>query len=377
MKKRSFICTLLAALTLTFPFVTGCGENNSYSSESSAGTAVISQSETQSLPSEPVSEEPKPEESSAVSSVTDESSAEASKTAESSTETSKSESSGITPAVWKAENSDGNYIYMMGSIHFGDEATKYMPDYVDEAFNYSDALAVEADVEDVMNDTSKIMELVYKLMYVDGTTIKDHISKETYDGIVDLLNQYNSYSPLYDYYVPYFWQTLLTNLTLQDSGLTSQNGVDMVLLERAKKENKDVYEIESLNYQIDMLTSFSDGLNEMILKNYLKPGAIEAERESTKQLYEYWKKGTIDAALLLAENLEKSSSNTDEETEKYNKEYNDKVLTQRNIGMAKKAESYIDNGEKVFVLVGAMHFYGDEGILKLMTKDGYKVSLVK
>lgn len=372
MKPKSFICTLLAALTLTLPFVSGCSEKESPKSESSAETSISAHSDAPSLTEGSDSTESQSPQSSSPESAPP----EISQPAESSSETSKSDSGGITPAVWKAENSEGNYIYMMGTIHAANDDAKYMPDYVEQAYNYSDTLAFEVDVSDIMHDASKMVELVYKMMYLDGTTIKDHLSEETYNGLVSLLNENNLYSPLYDYYVPYFWESLLSNLVLQKTGLNSEQGIDMTFIDRAKKDGKGIYEIESLDFQMDMLSGFSDGVNEMMLKEYLGPNAIETQVQSTKMLYEHWKKGTIDTMLLMAETFG-NKSEPDEETAKYAEEYNKIMLTDRNVVMAQKAESYIDNGEKVFVLVGAMHFYGDDGILKLMTKDGYKVSLVK
>lgn len=350
MKKNSIMCTLLASLMLALPILSGCSTESSpsdHSSELRSDTSVVV-------------------------SVT-----EVSEPTESSSESSGQNSKEITPTLWKAENSDGNYIYMMGTIHIGDESTSYMPDYVENAYNYSDAIAVEADVDAVLNDSSKMIELTSKMIYKDGSTIKDHISKETYDGLVDLLTEYNQYSPMYDYYVPYFWESLLENLTYKDTGLSSDQGVDMVFLKRAKNDNKDVYEIEGIDYQLDMLTSVSDEMNDLVLKQYLTPGAIEADRPGQKLIYECWKNGSMDTALKLAETFGGSGEGTDDESKKLIQEYNDITIKQRNPGMAKKAEGYIDNGEKVFVLVGAAHFYGDNGIVELMKKDGYTVTIVK
>ena len=359
MKRKSVMCTLLAALTLTLTFTCGCSDNKSsdQSSKAQESASVVSESEKSQ---------------STESTANDDTSIQASEPSEASTENSNQNSSGITPTLWKAENAEGNYIYMMGSIHVGDELTSYMPDYVENAYNYSDALAVEADVNEVMNDASKLLELSNRMMYTDGTTIRDHISEETYNGIVELLKENNSYSPLYDYYVPFFWQSLLTNITANDIGLTTDQGVDMVFLDRAKKDNKSIYEIESLDYQMDVFLSFSDGLNELMLKEYLVPDAIEKQNQRTKDLYENWKKGTLYETLSISDTF----SDPKEEYTEYYKEYSDKSLYQRNPHMAQKAEEYIDNGEKVFVLVGLLHFCGEGGIVDIMEKDGYTVTKV-
>lgn len=41
--------------------------------------------------------------------------------------------------------------------------------------------------------------------------------------------------------------------------------------------------------------------------------------------------------------------------------------------MTKRISTYLKSGGRVFVVVGAGHMVGDEGIIELLRKEGYRV----
>ncbi|MBR4439108.1 MAG: TraB/GumN family protein, partial [Clostridia bacterium] len=59
-------------------------------------------------------------------------------------------------------------------------------------------------------------------------------------------------------------------------------------------------------------------------------------------------------------------------------EHYDKVMeTDRNVGMADAAESYIKQGLNVFFVVGAAHMGGDDGVVALLESRGYNFKPVR
>ncbi|MGN0470235.1 MAG: TraB/GumN family protein [Acutalibacteraceae bacterium] len=351
MKIRKIMCGLLAGAMLSMFALTGCsgqsGEQSSQPSESVSDTQSSQASED--LPSKVYSEpQSKPQSS------------------ENSVENEK-----ITPAVWKVTDENGNYIYMMGSIHAADESVNNMPDYFENAFKNCTALAVEADVTNVMSDISQAIDIYQKMMYTDGTTIKDHISADTYQKAVKLLTDNNMYTELYDYYMPAMWNSLIENIIVNKSGLDVNCGVDSVLTKRAKKENKKVLEVESIDFQLNLLTEFSDETQELILKSYTADGAVEEQVNALNELYDKWKKGTI-TEKDVNDDIDESDL-TDKEKQLID-EYNKKMLDDRNVNMADKAEEYMQSDDTVMFVVGAAHFQGEKGILKLMENKGCTVT---
>ena len=58
------------------------------------------------------------------------------------------------------------------------------------------------------------------------------------------------------------------------------------------------------------------------------------------------------------------------------KDYNKKLIDDRNITMTNKVEEYFKDNKKVFFMVGALHVIGDKGIAKELEQRGYTVKQI-
>lgn len=334
MKLKQWLCCSLAALTLTVPLLTACKHIE----------------KTDSLQPE-----------SAVSNVQS--------SAESSDDTYTGDQ--ITPAMWKAQDEQGNYIYLFGSIHAADNAVYHLPDYFEKAYTDADALSFEVDMSNI-TDMASTIQTMSDLMYTDGTTIKDHLSADTYEKLVNLLKENNSYNSLYDYYKPLMWESLLENLVISKAGLDATKGVDLTLTTRAKNDGKEIMEVESMDFQTELFNNFSDELVEMLLSAYLEDNALELQTASLKELYEKWKSGQMTAED--TEDIDESTL-TDEE-KALMEEYNTGLLVNRNENMAKKVIDYMKSGQTVMLVVGAAHYLGDDGIIHLLEEQEITVTRI-
>src|SRR5690606_20716313 len=80
--------------------------------------------------------------------------------------------------TWKIEK-DGNTAYLTGSMHVGDTKMYPLRDEIEQAFDSSDKLAVEVIISQGF-DEETMKEMIAIATYSDGTTLKDHISADTY-----------------------------------------------------------------------------------------------------------------------------------------------------------------------------------------------------
>lgn len=345
--KRS-ICCLLASVIICLPFASGCSneKNNKESSQTSDTQASVNTQENSDENSQKNTEE-----------------------------NSVSSQSKITPAMWKVEDQNGNFIYMFGTIHAADDDASIMPDYFEAAYNESRAIAVEADVSDIMNDATLTSSLMKYMMYSDGTKIQDHISTETYNAVSKVLkDNFSMYvENAYDYMTPIAWAYALESAVIEKVGLDIKKGIDTVTINRAKNDGKEVLEVESVESQAEMLGRLSENVSEIVLVPYSTQEGFDKQVDSLKKLYGDWKNGNE----ILEEELDVSSlTDMDEKLKKEIEYYNDEMLGKRNPLMADKAEEYIKAGKKVLVMVGAAHFYGDNGLINLMQKRGYTVTRI-
>ena len=285
----------------------------------------------------------------------------------------KEDKESISPLVYKVtKDGSDNVIYLFGSMHIVNLDEFDFPKYVMDAYNESDYLAVEADIVEVQQRENFLMDYLTSYLYLDGTTIKDHLSEESYNKLVEFLKKKNSYDEKLEVYNLAFFESLISSLVVADAGINSNDGVDTYFLKKAKEDKKNILEVESFEFQEKMINSFPDRLFELSILSMIDN--YDKQIEEMKRLYEIWKNGKESE---LIELVETDEVDIDEELSLEDKEivknYNYEMIDKRNVGMKDKFESYFENNQKVLFIVGAAHIIGDNGIANLLIKDGYNV----
>jgi uncharacterized protein len=88
--------------------------------------------------------------------------------------------------LWKV-NAQPEPLYLLGSIHVGNESLYPLPAAIEQAFRVSETLAVEVDItadEDLADNFAEAA------LYPTGDTLQKHISKETYRMIMKEFERY-------------------------------------------------------------------------------------------------------------------------------------------------------------------------------------------
>lgn len=272
-----------------------------------------------------------------------------------------------TPLLIEASKDDSK-IYLFGSIHAADETLYPLPDYVKNAYRESDAIAVEFDLIEFTEDLSNQVEALTKFVY-DDASIKDDIDEDTYNRSIEILKEAGLYSSIMDNFKPIMWQTLLENAAIMASNLDEQYGIDNHFLKLAKEDEKKIIELESSQYQYEMLSSFKKDMQIYLLKESIE--TFEESKENLTKLYELYKKGNEkDLEDIFFEEYD------EEKEDKYLKEYNDKLITERNVKMTNGLEKAIKKDDTIFCVVGLGHIIGEGGIASLLENKGYTVEII-
>jgi uncharacterized protein YbaP (TraB family) len=151
-------------------------------------------------------------------------------------------------------------------------------------------------------------------------------------------------------------------LKAMQSGYDGNIGIDMHFLTQAIERKVPIVELESIEFQLDMLDGFSPELQEEMLVSSIE-NYYETE-SGMEELSGMWVSGDEEKLLAI----------TNETGE--HEELNKAMLTDRNIPMAEKIDGYLKGKEAAtyFVVVGAAHMLGEDGIVPLLEKKGYKVT---
>ncbi|MBY0012425.1 TraB/GumN family protein [Paenibacillus typhae] len=261
--------------------------------------------------------------------------------------------------MWEVE-SNGNTVYLVGSMHIADDSFYPLSPEFEEAFAEADYLGVEIDISKAADEAQQ--KLVLEMgMYQDGTTLKDHISGETYAKLGLVLKQAGLQANALDKFKPWVAESTLSSLKSATAGYEASSGIDLYFIQKAIERKLPIVELESYESQLGMFNNFSKELQEANLlaaiDNY------DEIDESIDVMAEIWKSGDDELLLQLTNSFAGDA------------EYYKAMLVDRNIGMADKIDGYLKNGknEEYFIVVGAAHYLGEHGIVKLLQDKGYKV----
>jgi uncharacterized protein YbaP (TraB family) len=261
-------------------------------------------------------------------------------------------------SLWRIQ-SDTNAVYILGSIHYLKPQNYPLDPIIENAFKVTKKLVLEIDLESMEKEQEqKLMFL--KGVYTDGRTLKDAVSPETYllagkelKGLgldIESLNQLK----------PWLVALTVTALKLQKLGFDPNYGVDKYFYNKAKKENREVRGLETLDYQISLFDGMSQQMQELMLLQTLKDA--HSIGETIETIVEAWVAGDVEALDgVLLRSL---------------KHYPDvyrRLIVERNRAWIPKIESYLSQKENYLVVVGAGHLAGKDGVIEMLKAKGYSV----
>lgn len=255
--------------------------------------------------------------------------------------------------LWEVK-SDNASVHLLGSVHIAKPDIYPLDPVIESAFDSSQYLAVELDISEV-----DPMEMIKHATYSTGETLKENVSEETYIQIKTLFKEHGIAESVYNSYKPWMASMILMQLELSQSGYNQNSGIDMHFIQKAKEQNKQILELETLEQQMQIFEKLSDRPDEYLaysikdMKNTVK---------KMDEIFEEWQTG--DAGGL------DEIMNKEFEIEG-GKEIEDELLIKRNNRMTEKIKTYLKKGGTYFVVVGAAHLVGDKGIVKTLkaTKD--------
>lgn len=251
--------------------------------------------------------------------------------------------------------------YLMGSIHLLKKEFYPLPEVIEKAFADSQILAVEADLSP--EKAGDMLALTMKRgMYTGDDTLKNHVSEKTYQMAEKALKEAGMDMSAFEKFKPWMLAMTIEGMLMMKKGFDPSYGVDMYFLKKAAKE-KEILELEGLEFQIDLFDNFTQKENEYFLLLTLEEMA--AGDEEIGQMTEAWARG--DAAAM-ERYINKIVRENPEMQSVYKKLFDD-----RNFKMADKIAGYLQTGKTHFVVAGAGHLVGENGVIQLLRDKGFKL----
>lgn len=153
---------------------------------------------------------------------------------------------------------------------------------------------------------------------------------------------------------------MLVNVELQRLGM-AESGVDQFYSDKAVGDKKRLVALETPEEQLEFITKMGAGIeDEVILHSIEELGELADLMDQTKAA---WRQGDL-------KELEKVA--LDSWREDFPELYKELVVD-RNNNWLPQIKKMLQSAESEFVLVGALHLSGDQGVLEQLRKAGYTV----
>jgi uncharacterized protein len=263
--------------------------------------------------------------------------------------------------VWKITKGD-NHLFIGGTIHVLTKADFPLPTAFETAYSQSSRIIFETDMQGMKNPEIQ-KRLLKQVMYADGKNLKQELDKQTF---MDLEKHLTSRGiPVANLlpFKPGMLAVTLTVIELHRLGLAG-TGVDEFYSLKALNDNKPLGQLESIDAQIGFLASMGDGQeNELIASTLREIKEIPAMLQATK---EAWRKSDgkklVDMSLV--------------PMKKESPAVYDTLIVKRNNAWMVQIEEMLKTKEVEFVLVGALHLFGDDGVIARLSAKGYTVQML-
>ncbi len=265
-------------------------------------------------------------------------------------------------SLWKVSKGDSK-MFIGGTIHVLSADDYPLPVEFEQAFKQAEMIVFETDLAKMTQPQAQ-QQLLQRVMYSNGKTLEDDLKPQTYQALVDyaattglLIDSLKSFKP------PMVMITLLM-AELDRLGMAN-SGVDSFFNQKARMEGKDLGELESFEVQLSVIENMGKGQeDEMILSTIEEMKELPLIMNKMKQA---WRSGNSSL-------LEKVGIS--DMKKEYPKLYQ-LLLVNRNNAWIPKIVAFLKTPETEFILVGALHLVGNDGIISALKKLGFKVELFK
>ncbi|OED36163.1 hypothetical protein AB833_28475 [Chromatiales bacterium (ex Bugula neritina AB1)] len=261
-------------------------------------------------------------------------------------------------SVWKVSKGD-TLIYLGGTLHVLSKGDYPLPAEFDEAYRASEIVVFETDIVKISQPAFQ-QEMLSTLTYENGRTIRDELKP----GTINLLEAHFSQRGIpferFELYKPAMVSLLISMIELQALGISSQ-GVDQFFSIQAVDDNKTQLELESPQQQLAMIATMAGDKPDRLILHTLRDA--KNLRTIMEDLVAAWRTGDTDR--LDTEMIEVMQRD-------YPNVYENLLVTRNNNWLPAIMQLFASD-EIEFVLVGAGHLVGRDGLLMLLEQRGYRV----
>ena len=264
--------------------------------------------------------------------------------------------------LWKVSgNGLEKASYLYGTIHMICKDDAVLSDSLQKIISRADEVYLEVDMDNMF----EMLTAMKSFKMRGDTTLSDLLSKEEYEKVRVYFENNQVMIPfsMVQTYKPMLVQSMIMEKT---SACEESIAIEQVIMAEAKRNKKQIKGLESLAYQAGLFDSIPYRLQALQLLKMLDSTRVkDSGTNEFEQMMEAYKRQDLDA-------LDKLINNSDEDDLP---NFRRILLDNRNNNWVAKLKELMP-GKSLLVAVGAGHLPGEQGVISLLRKAGYKVTPV-
>jgi uncharacterized protein len=260
--------------------------------------------------------------------------------------------------AWKVTRGSST-VYLVGSVHLLTQDFYPLSATIDKAFGESDLLVEEVDLAELMAPQAQL-QMLNRGMLPAGQSLDKVVSPATFAEVSKRVTQMGMPIEPLKRFKPWLLALTLAALQWQKAGFDAELGLDRHFYDRARKDAKPVQGLETAEYQMSRFDTISMEHQERLLVSTLSE--LDTEMANVGKIAQAWKSGdasTIERFVL---------QDLKEDPVMY-----ERLLVERNRNWLPKLEALFMRPGRAFVVVGAAHLVGPDGLVALLKAKGYQV----
>jgi len=262
-----------------------------------------------------------------------------------------------TGLLWRIERSGVTPSYLFGTMHSDAPDVVELAAPVQQAFEQAHAVTLEVTL-----DTQSLRVLSTALLIGDGGRLDVLVGADLYRRAVEAMAGHGIPDAMLARMKP--WAVAVTLMTPPARGGLV---LDHVLYQRALADGKPVHGLESVDEQLGLFDAMP--LQEQIALLRETLDNLDQIQRMLDDVRQAWLQRD------LARLVEINAATLRDSDPQFAASFNQRVIVDRNHRMAERMESQLREGG-YFIAVGALHLPGEQGLLQLLERRGYRLTRV-
>jgi len=255
--------------------------------------------------------------------------------------------------------SQGGTVYLLGSIHFMKESNYPLRQTIERAFGTSSNVVFEVNMAEMDSPDTQVL-MLSKSIYNDGNTLENSLQPAVYRRLGEKAGEFGLNMEMFDRFKPWSVAMTLIGLKLNQLGFDPAKGLDRYFYAKALASGKRTFGLETMAYQIGLFDSLSMREQEMLVQQTLDD--FDTMESEMGEMLLSWTNGDV---VHLESMLLKSFGD-------YPGLYQ-KFLVRRNRNWLSQIDVFLSQKKNWFVVIGAGHLLGQDGLVNLLRRKGYAV----